>query len=208
MHNRIRQYRLTLTGRVYALPSKPKMDKIINIVGKAPGYGDAPYEGEVWGATQLIIYRWVSRVIDMNDYSDNKWGLDERYLADLARKKAEETNTPYMDLENYPLDEIIEFFGTDFFTNTIDYMLALAIYEGATEINIYGVAMSTSVEYQYQRPGLHFWIGYAMGKGIKVRVKGKDCTLLRADLGRYEIMRPQNGLLYGYEIPQRIDRSK
>ena len=181
---------------------------VINIVGKADGWQNAPYEGEVWGATQLIVHRWVSRVIDMNDYSDDKWGIDQRLLADKAIAKAKEGNIPYTDLDNYPGDEIINYFGTDFFTNTIDYMLALAIYEGATEINIYGVAMNAPEEYQYQRPGIHFWVGQAMGRGIKVRIMDKNSNILRADGCGTTILRAHTGLIYGYDMPQTIDRSK
>ena len=185
------------------------MSKVINIVGKGTGWENAPYEGEVWGATQLILYRWVSRLIDMNDYSDDKWGLDKTFLAKQAEEKATKDNIPVTDLDNYPIDEIVKYFGTDFFSNTIDYMIALAIYEGATEINIYGCSMETSEEYQYQRPGLHFWIGQAMGRGIKVRIMGKRCNLLKVDNSRTTIwLKATNGLMYGYETAQTIDREK
>lgn len=181
---------------------------IVNIVGKAEGWQNAPFEGKVWGATQLIVHRWVSRVVDMNDYSDDKWGIDERLLADKARAKAELTNTPYTDLDNYPIDQVIKYFGTDYFSNTIDYMIALAIYEGATEINLYGVAVNTPDEYLYQRAGIHFWVGQAMGRGIKVRIMDKNSNILRVDGCRTTILKAHTGLIYGYETPQRIDRSK
>ena len=125
-----------------------KEEKVINIVGKGKGWEKAPHEGEVWGATQLIVYRWVSKVVDMNNYDDDKWGVDKTYLAKEARRIAEQNDIPYIDLDNYPLEDIIAYFGTDFFTNTIDYMLALAIYEGATEIRLWGIAMDTLEEYR------------------------------------------------------------
>ncbi|GAH17921.1 unnamed protein product, partial [marine sediment metagenome] len=68
-------------------------------------------------------------------------GLIYGYDIPQAIAKAKGDNIPYTDLDNYPGDEIINYFGTDFFTNTIDYMLALAIYKGATEIKMYGVSI-------------------------------------------------------------------
>jgi hypothetical protein len=97
-------------------------------------------------------------------------------------------------LGSYPIDEVIRYFGTDYFTNTVDYAIALAIYRKFTGIGLYGVNMSNATEYAYQKPGVEFWIGQAMGRGIKVTVHGNLSTILKT----------RDGLLYGYGIPQRI----
>jgi hypothetical protein len=155
------------------------------IVGKGNGWELAPELGNIWGITQLHRKRPVSRIIDMNDYSIDPGVVGEsECLKDLALEK----NIPYVDLENYPLKEVIEFFGTDYFSNTVDYAIALAIYEGYTEIDMYGVNMATGSEYAFERPGVNFWCGVAIGKGIKVGVYGKHST----------IMKTRDGKLYGY----------
>lgn len=162
----------------------------VTIIGKGSGWEDAPYNGECWGITQLILRRPVTRVVDMNNYS--LWGAIEEEEAQLARQKALDTGVKYVDLTNYPLSSIIEYFDTDFFSNTVDYAIALALYEGCTELCMYGVNMASPGEYAYQQSGVNFWCGMAMGLGVKVKVFGEIST----------IMRTKDGLLYGYSSPQ------
>jgi len=91
----------------------------------------------------------------------------------------------------YPLKTIIKKFGSDYFSNTISYMLAYAL-DTWTEkrngvvtlkepdkkhlISMYGVDMATfdrynqSGEYQLEKGGVEFWVGYAKGLGIKVDI--------------------------------------
>lgn len=141
----------------------------------------------------MILRRPVDLVIDMNVYEDNRWGEKERREADQARQKAYESGIPYIELANYPLKEIIECFDTDYFTNTVDYALALSIYRGFTQIDLYGVNMAWGSEYFYQKPGVEYWVGRAQGQGIKVNVHGERSTILKT----------KDGLLYGYGIKQR-----
>jgi hypothetical protein len=162
----------------------------ITIIGKGTGWELAPLSGETLGITQLILRRLVARVIDMNDYS--LWGEAELAEAIKARKVANDLSIPYIDRENYPLQKIIKKFGTDYFSSTADYAIALCIDEGYTEIDLYGVNMSDSGEYAYQKPGVDFWCGMAMGRGIKVNVFGRESR----------IMKTRDNKLYGYGIPQ------
>lgn len=82
--------------------------------------------------------------------------------------------------ERYPLDEIVSELlqpfqwtsrtRTDnkYFSSTFCYAMALAIYKGYTDIEVHGVEMETETEYHYQRDGVTFWIGIALGRGIRV----------------------------------------
>jgi hypothetical protein len=70
--------------------------------------------------------------------------------------------------EDYPLHDIIDEFGSEYFTCSISYMIAYAMYIGVSEINIYGVDMSIGSEYSFERPSVLYWIGRAEGMGIKV----------------------------------------
>jgi hypothetical protein len=160
----------------------------VAIIGKARGWEDAPCEGETWGITQLILRRDVSRVIDMNDYS--LWGKREAQEAIRARNRARELNVLYVDLESYPLKEVVSFFGTDYFSNTVDYALALAVFEGFTQIDLYGVNMTAGTEYIWQKPGIEFWVGMAKGRGVEVNVCGN-------------ILKTVDRKLYGYGTLQK-----
>jgi len=57
-----------------------------------------------------------------------------------------------------------------YFTNSISWEIALAIYEGFEEIHIYGVDMAQDDEYTEQRPSVEYMIGLAVGRGIKIHV--------------------------------------
>ena len=86
----------------------------------------------------------------------------------------------------YPLEKIIEHFGRQYFKSSVDYMIALALYEGFEEIHVYGVNMAVDEEYSYQRPSCEYWLGRAEGMGVKIHLP-ESCDLLK----RY--------YLYGYK---------
>lgn len=96
--------------------------------------------------------------------------------------------TKYPDIPNgvlYPLDEIKrEFFSLvnreQFFRNTISYMIALAIYEQFDEIRLYGVNQNLEKEYERETPCVSFWLGIAIGRGIRVEVQ-KHSRLLNPE---------------------------
>jgi hypothetical protein len=163
----------------------------VAIVGKGHGCADAPLEGETWGICQCLRRRVFSRIIDMNDYS--LWGETEAKADKISRRLAAKNGVPYTDLTNYPLQEVINYFGVDYFTNTVDFALALAIYEGFTEIDLYGVNMVFGSEYEFEKAGVEYWIGQAMGRGINVHVFGDTSSILKT----------RDGLLYGYGTPQK-----
>lgn len=71
-------------------------------------------------------------------------------------------------------------------TNTITYMLLLAILEGATEIGIWGVDMAVDTEYQYQRPSCEWAVGLAVGLGIPVYIPDEADLLKTITLYGFE----------------------
>jgi hypothetical protein len=74
----------------------------------------------------------------------------------------------FFDKSSYPLDKVIRYFGSQYFTNSISYMLALAIKKKAKEINLWGVDCDATGEYAFERPSILYWIGQAEARGIKV----------------------------------------
>lgn len=81
----------------------------------------------------------------------------------------------------YPLDDVINFFAVKGFsadmcrylTNTIALEIVLAIYLGFEEIQIWGVDMAVGTEYEHQKACCEFWLGVAMGMGIRVHIPSK-----------------------------------
>lgn len=95
----------------------------------------------------------------------------------------------------FPLEQCVKEFGIPYFTNTICYMIAYALLNGAKEITIFGVNQAGSHEYTEERGGVEMWIGVAIGMGVKVNISGKDSSLLRFK-GRFG-----GDALYGYLAP-------
>jgi hypothetical protein len=162
----------------------------LNIIGKGSTWADAPLNEPSCGITQVYLRRPTDLVIDMNVYDDGRWGDKERNEADLTRKLCEINNVPYIDLKNYPLKEIMEIFDTDYFSSTVDYAIAYALFKGHREINLYGITMSIA-DYSNLKCGCDFWCGVAKGMGVKIRVHGRST-----------VMKTVDGLVYGYGTPQ------
>ena len=55
-----------------------------------------------------------------------------------------------------------------YFTNSVSWMIVLAIYMGYKEIHMYGVNMAQVQEFEHQRPSCEFFLGWARGQGVKV----------------------------------------
>jgi hypothetical protein len=167
----------------------------ISIIGKGRGWDDAPtiQECRCIGITQLNLRRSVNLVIDMNVYEDDRWGIREKFEARYSRELAMEAGIPYIDLSNYPIEEIIDYFKTDYFSNTIDYALAYAVYKGYSEIHLYGINMETDTEYVHQKPSVEYWVGRAQGMGVRVFIHGEHSS----------IMYTKDRLLYGYDRRQK-----
>lgn len=96
----------------------------------------------------------------------------------------------------YPIDEVCAALLQDFrqgvepqlrryFTSTVAYALAMAIFQEYERILIYGIEMGSNTEYFFQRPCVLFWIGLALGRGIEVDFVSGD--------GIFDVP------LYGYE---------
>lgn len=73
--------------------------------------------------------------------------------------------------KKYPLDEILEMVPYRYLRSTPAMALALAIYLGYQDISLYGSELSSSTEYGYQAVNYAFWIGFAHGRGIDLRLE-------------------------------------
>lgn len=103
----------------------------------------------------------------------------------------------------FPLTEMLAFFekrgltGARYFTNSISYMIAYALFEGAVtgnqwmEIAIYGVDMAVGDEYIAQRPSCEYWIGIAEGMGVKVTIPNASDLCKTTFLYAWETKRQQ-----------------
>lgn len=83
----------------------------------------------------------------------------------------------------YPLHDVLRYFDIfgegmamdqpdlrhrAYFTNSISWMIALAIMMEYKEIHVYGVNMAQDQEFMHQRPSCEFLLGWARGMGIRI----------------------------------------
>ena len=72
-----------------------------------------------------------------------------------------------------------------YFTNSISYMVALALMDGYKTIGVWGVDMAAGGEYQIERPSVEYWLAAVKGCGAKL-VLPKETELLKARLYGYD----------------------
>lgn len=172
------------------------------LVGMAPSWreilGEQDSFDEIW-----TINLWYDRapelspdrVFDMHDlhfYRDSAdtaeqsrehWEYiqsqkDHRFIAPLeydgvAEKYPLGKVTPLITNFHRKPDEYIKMWASSF-----DYLMSLAIAEEWDEVHLYGWRMGwgtkgSETEYLYQLPGVAFWTGYAVSRGIEVWVDGE-----------------------------------
>ena len=165
--------------------------KRIAIVGTAvTTLHQAPYNDpswEVWGLNALYTFpgvRW-DRWFELHSREHLAGWLDGRHWKWLTEQQPgkplymRETYPECPAAVAFPVERLLVAFPSRYYTNTVSYMIALAMLEGATEIGVWGVDMATSTEYGSQRPSCEFWLGLAMGAGIRVTLP-KATDLLQA----------------------------
>jgi len=99
----------------------------------------------------------------------------------------------YPALVEFPLQDVLNHLGHDYFNNTAAYAVAFAIHVGATKISLFGM--------DYTYPNVHdaekgracveFWLGQAHARGVHINLP-KTTTLM-------DSMYPQASRLYGYD---------
>lgn len=87
----------------------------------------------------------------------------------------------------YPFETMITEFPRGYMTNTVTYMVALALMEGVTHMALYGCHYESDGEYGPQRGSMEYWCGVAEGRGVHVLLPPM-CDLLN-----------KPSLLYGYQ---------
>ena len=130
----------------------------------------------------------------------------------------------------FPYKRLVEKFDTEFYSDTVCYQLAYAVDLWTVKKNgrvrlkdpdeehvlwLFGVDMLTLGEYQLEKGGVEYWIGYARGLGITVNIsKGsslcqtatgepygkKYFTMKDLDFGKFEKMK--QAIRDGEDIPE------
>lgn len=187
-----------------------KRDKIA-IVGYASSSRDlAPFDDpsyDIMGLNQ--IYRFIPREdihadIHKNWEEHNVDGTDHRgWIRDCG--------IPVLMVDHhddlptsvrFPIEECIEM-AADYFTSTISLLIAWSIRQGYKEIALYGIDLVVGTEYEVQKACAEFWIGFAHGRGIEIRLPA-NCALLKHTHRYGWELEPAMGLWSFAELQDRL----
>ncbi len=181
------------------------MKDTVIILGSHPGTRDefdfSREDCDIWVFNEAAQKEWCKRadaVFQMHNPVIWRNPANRNHAGHYDWLTGGETPTIYMQeayleipkAERYPIEdvrknELMNFNGgQQYYTSSPAYALALAIERGYKRIEIYGVEMETDTEYRFQRDGIAFWIGVAVGKGIEVDLHSKQ--FLIAPLYGYE----------------------
>ena len=154
--------------------------KEVIIIGAGPTHVECRYHCEVWGVNGTYAF---GHKLDKLFFTDEVGEVEKTYY-DLAMVKKVVKTLVFpvvypkfknlgIPIEIYPIDEIIARFKTRFFSNTIAYMQAYALYKGYEKIWFYGIDMMTNSTYIQEKGGVEFWMGVGTGMGVEtINTKG------------------------------------
>lgn len=152
----------------------------IAIVGSADSVAFAPFDNDTWEIwTCSPSNEKLPRVTRWFELHPPEWV--ERYAAPWLKFLSTEPNViamfprgPLSNAAPYPVDAVVENFGTHFFTSSIAWMMALALFEAKAadvplSLGIWGVDMASQDErYSHQREGCQHFVAVARLMGFDV----------------------------------------
>jgi hypothetical protein len=168
--------------------------KKVAILGTVPHKLQAPFDNgefEIWAIAHACLgdpLKRVDRIFELHKWDEIvKWNSHKAWkelhkdvpvylIEENVKKHSKEKEYPTAEVIAFPFEDLEKKFqvfddrNDCYFTNSISEMTALAIDEGFTEIHIYGVNMSHSSEYGFQKPSVEYFLGYAKAKGIRIYV--------------------------------------
>lgn len=174
-----------------------KQPRKVMVCGKAPsGLAVAPFQDtswEVWILNTMGVAndtpRW-DRLFDLHDF--NTYHRKQPEHAALYAWLQQQTKPIYVrehwpevpGAVVYPREAVQKEFG-GYFTNSVSWMIALALHEGLGEgddLGVYGVdmaqhAVGVKSEYAHQRPSCEYFLGIAVGRGVKVTIPAESDLL-------------------------------
>jgi SAM-dependent methyltransferase len=99
----------------------------------------------------------------------------------------------YPALVEFPLEDVLNHFGHEYFNNTAAYAIAFAIHIGVAQISLFGMDFTYPNRHDAEkgRACVEYWLGQARARGIRLLMP-RESTLMDAYAGRAS-------RLYGYD---------
>jgi hypothetical protein len=160
---------IALIGTTQSRLRAPYDDPSWLIVGHASGHCIIP-RADVWFELHTPTVRSQPKTWDA---AYQTWlagtGRAEPILLQAADAAIPQSETfPRAEIETWARAHgLIE---APYFTSTVAWMLAWALWKGATRIGLWGINFSQTQEYRVQRPCVEYWIGVARARGVHVEI--------------------------------------
>lgn len=177
--------------------------KEIIILAMGPSRAECPFDCETWGLNYgywqiarlngrmdkifLTHKQVLEKMPDGTVKGVFEWD-DYNKMAKVGVEIISTQDIPELNkYTKFPMDRIVKRLGCDYFSNTLSYMIAYAIYKYTTprlklkqplKLRLYGCDFRETGEYALEKGGVEYWIGFARGLGIKVELTDFS-TLLR-----------------------------
>src|SRR5688572_6902743 len=190
---------LHLVETMHKVAHSLHLPPLLSLVGNYTGiHKDPVFESnsEIWvfngkGAT-LPKYDVVFQMHLEEDWGGSwsrNWFAENRKIPVITREV-----TPKIPLSRrYPFEQVFDMLGVrhnseplQYFTSSITWALALAIYQGRPQIEIRGVDLEDS-EYKEQKDCFTFWCGFAGGRGIDLNIVGCNNIFDKPLYGSYPL---------------------
>ena len=177
--------------------------KTIDILAMGPGRGQCPFDNETWG----VNTGW-KQVLAMSGKIDKLFIVHTQVYSDEGNPYFvwEKLNEQPFEIINihrikglksklFPLKRICEKFDSDYLSDSICYMIAYALHlytrkkDGKVvlrcplRLRLFGVDMQDFNEYQLEKGGIEYWLGYARGLGVEYSISFGS-TLLTTESGK------------------------
>jgi hypothetical protein len=184
---------------------KKNKRKKVAIIGGGTTRKDVPYDDdgwEFWGVNEIKQKR-VDRWFELHPLALN----NDYEMAQLKKYKVPVYMIRvYKEVPKsvrYPIEDVLSMDGArEYFTCTFAFQVALAIFEGFKEIGLWGVSLGLGSprERVVEKACLEWWLGYAVGRGIKVRIHDED------DLAKSTFLYGYNYFWEAHDVNKRITR--
>ncbi len=215
---------------------KSKKDIIILALGTSRL--QCPYDAEVWscnmGYQQIATdHGRIDKIFMVHGQVYSKEGHPYfnwehfKHLQEEGRELINLHTIKGVPFKKYPLGRIIKKLNLSYFSDTIGYMLAYALYKYTKrdkdgrlvltrplKLRLYGVDMWESSEYTEEKGGIEAWLGYALGLGVEVVISNGSSLFLTVKHIPYGMKVPNQkyydpfGLLEGKQLTPEEQKAK
>lgn len=184
--------------------------KYVIILGTGSSRVVCPWDTEVW-AVNNAYRQWTDKtpgkifIFHKQDYwvsGDPIYSWEDMNLQ--LTKGCNEIislwdNSP-LKATPYPYNEIMTYFKTDYFSNSLSWMIAYAIWDGYDIIRLSGCDMLEGGEYQLEKGGMEYWIGRAIGMGREVIIDQPSSLLTTINHAPYGMTDADTDVLAGRKV--------